>query len=74
MVRLKRPRREAAEYGVWRDKARQFVTFGEACVNLISWRSGRIYLKDEGGRKKEEKWWIVAQILDWQMKNHFNES
>ena len=36
-----------------------FVTFGEAFVKLISWQSGRIYLKEEGGSLKEEKCWIL---------------
>jgi hypothetical protein len=42
----------------WRGKARRFRDIWRGLCQAIPWRSGRIYLKDEGGRKKE-KWWMM---------------
>jgi hypothetical protein len=36
-----------------------FVTFGEAFVKLISWQSGRIYLKEEGRKILDFRCWIL---------------
>jgi hypothetical protein len=43
----------------WRDKARRFRDIWRGLCQAIPWRSERIYLKDEGGRKKNFGFWMV---------------